>query len=348
MSDRYHFQGGPNLDVDGDATVRRQFALEYAAAAVPAAAAPPRSKATVVATFAPGGSDGRNWVAGGHKTMKWTTALSAPDAGILEASIMVSGWPRAYGLSMVQGYFLEPLVSVAAARCGSVLLPAASFCVGGTAIVLLGLSGSGKTSLSMQALALGYPVFGDDQVFVLPDGSCHPFPRRARLYPDLRRRVPRAYGRLPAGARARLEARRAVRLITGGFLAPSLAVSPAVLGQAAQPPPAAIGRVVILERTSSTTDLRCEVATIGDAIDFGIRALKEQRAHLWAGGRDEWREGLADVERKEARLLGSAFACAQVTHIVVPTTSDRGGVARLGEMLGLEPPELPTEQRVWS
>jgi hypothetical protein len=343
MIDSYLFDGGPVLAIDGDVTVRRHFKLEYGLAAI----SQPMT-ATVTASFADGEPAGRHSSSGGHKSMHWETALPDPDADVLHANIAVSGWPRAYGLSLVQGYFLEPLLSVAAARCGSVLLPAASFCVGGEAVVVLGLSGSGKTSLSMHALALGYPVLGDDQVFVTPDGYCRPFPRRVRLYPDLRWRVPLAYRRLPASARATLEVRRAVRVVTGGYLSPSLALSPAILGQAMQPRPAPIGRVVILERTSARGDLRVDVATIGDVIDFGIRALIEQRAHLSLGGRNDWREALRDVERTEARLLGSAFACAPVTHIVVPTTSHGRDVSRLGEMLGLEPPPVPTEQRAWS
>ncbi len=333
-TDLYRFDRGPVLAVDGDPLARRHFAGEYGEVAVREPLA-----ATVEVSFGEGGGgDGGSrdgpWIQGGHKTMRWRTRLSDPGAETLKASVAVAGWPRRYGMSLVQGYQVEPLLSISAARGGAVLLPAAAFAAEGKAVILLGLSGSGKTSLSMQALALGYPLFGDDQVLLTPDGCCRPFPRRMRLYPDLRKRIPLAYERLPRMARAKLQLRRLARFASAGWLSPSLAVSPACLCRADPPAPAPIGRIVILIRTSSPGEPRFSNVTTGEAIDCGVHCLTQQRKHL-AAGRDDWAAALRDTEQVEAGLLGRAFACAPAMKVVVPTPLDAPAMTNVARALGL-------------
>ena len=346
--DVYAFDRGPVLAIAGDEMARRHFAGEYGAAA----ALEPATASVDISFVNRGQGDGQGtygrWVDGGHKTMRWSTSLSGPSAETLAARVSVSGWPRGYGLSMVQGYYVEPLLSVSAARNGAVLLPAAAFSVDGKAVVMMGLSGSGKTSLGMQALALGCPLLGDDQVLVTPDGYCRPFPRRMRLYPDLRLRVPLAYHRLPRSARAALRMRRAARFASRGWLSPSLALSCACMGQVDLPAPVPIGALVLLVRAPSPGEPRFSNATTGEAIDYGVHALREQRQHLLEG-RQDWAEAIRDVERVEARLLGRAFACAPAVKVVVPTPLLGAHMAQLGWDLARYAADEPcSEERAWS
>jgi hypothetical protein len=330
MADHYFFRKGVMLSVSGDPKALRHFRREYGQVATDDG-----GPASVEAFFGPFDDDGSS-IRGGHKTMRWQVAMSNPSAQPLTLRVQISGVPTGYALSMVQGYFIEPMLSVAAMRAGAVLLPAASFVVDGKATMVAGLSGSGKTSLSAHALALHQPLLGDDQVLVTADGRCGPFPRSLRLYPDIRDRSPLAYAGLPGLDRAKLEIRRAARTLTAGWLTPSLALSGAAFGQATLPDAVPLGHIVLLSRSPLPGRVQVEQATTGEAIEFGLAALREQRSKL-ADGREAWRQALAGLERQEARLLGRAFACVSVSRVVAPTPLDGNGVARLAEQLGLRP-----------
>jgi hypothetical protein len=332
-ADTYKFDGGPVLKVSGDGPARRHFAAEYREARTDV----PLSPNTDISFVPHERSEGElknGWVSGGHKTMHWRTRPGDPDSAVIRADIEMMGWPRGFGLSLVQGYFVEPMLSVSAARAGAVLLPAAAIEINGRALVVIGLSGSGKTSLSMHAMAAGLTVLGDDQVLLTPAGNCGPFPRRLRLYPDLRSRVPLAWERLPRGARAQLQARRLLRLASRGWLSPSFALDRDRIGRDGLPDPKPVGGIVMLIRAGSPGRARETNATIGEAIDYGIKALHEQRLHLAKTG-DAWAACLRETERMEAGLLGQAFACAPVLRVIVPTPFPGGQLLELASSLGL-------------
>jgi hypothetical protein len=313
------------LAVTGDAATVEAFDREYGIAT----SLDPTTVA-VEAVFGGKGSvrSGKS-IPGGHKSMRWWTELTAPNAGVLGVRVELAGRPLAFARTLVQGYFVEPLISVAAARAGAVLLPAAAFLDEGGAIVVLGRSGAGKTSLSMHALALGAPVLGDDQVLIDPDGKCRAFPRRLRVYPDLRERDPFAYRRLPRGMIAQLGARRLVRFLSRGAIAPPLSVPLSVFGQGSRFPPAPIRRVVILDRQLSPCELRGESATVGDAVDQAVATLREQREHIAHSGGDSWRRALMSLERNEERLLSAAFRNTSVERITTPSPIAGAEMARL-------------------
>ncbi len=336
MADCYSFASRVVLSVSGDGAARRHFNREYGPVATD-----PKAEPCVEAKFGSLAGAAGSVIAGGHKTMRWRMVVSDPSEKPLRLWVQTSGLPRGYALSLVQGYFLEPLLSVAATRSGAVLLPAASFVVDGKAVMVEGLSGSGKTSLSAYALAVHRPLLGDDQVIVTADGSCRPFPRSLRIYPDIRHRSPAVYGALSGMIRAKLEIRRIAQTLSRGWLAPSLALPESALGQVSLPDPAPLGQIVLLKRSPAPGELKIERTTTGEAIEFGLEALREQRRML-ADVSQGWREALAHLERNEARLLGRAFACVIVSRITVPTPLD-GGVAKLAEHLGLPTRDLQRE-----
>lgn len=263
----------------------------------------------------------------GHKTVRWAASLDEPEPGRLRLRIALRGRPRWFGLSLVQGYLIEPALSLLAGQAGGVLLPAAGIVVEGHTILLVGRSGTGKTSLSLRSLAAGLPVLGDDQVFVAADGSCTRFPRRLRLYDDARRTAPRAIARLPRRARAGLALRQALRTMSRGYVSPSMAVHPAALGGSNAHGTAPLGQVVLLSRRQDSTTLDARPADVAEALEGCADALAEQRRRLLLAVDEGWAGRVATIAERERALLLGALSGARISALEVPT--DAGAVAAI-------------------
>ena len=272
---------------------------------------------------------------GGHKTVNWRVELGNPEGSSLSAAIDLRGAPRSVGLSLVQGYFVEPLLSLAAAREGSVLLPCAAISTDDGLLLLLGRSRSGKSSLAVRALAAGAVVLGDDQAFVDVGGWCTTFPRRMRFYSDLRLTAPRAYAGLAPAVRSGLRLRGAARRLTRGFVAPPVRVRAAALGKVASAEPLGIRRVVLIERLPDITAIqRREIAT-EETVNFGLTLLDEQRAKLADAGPD-WVSYLSRIRADEAAILRQAFQRQAAERIGVPLSwSAPESLSVLSHLLGI-------------
>ena len=83
--------------------VMHHFDAEYGISAIPT----DERVNQLTVTFAP---VAQPTIAGGHKTVKWGVFLDPPGDGPLSATIDLRGRPRAFGLSLVQGYFAAPAV----------------------------------------------------------------------------------------------------------------------------------------------------------------------------------------------------------------------------------------------
>jgi hypothetical protein len=307
------YQLGPSLRlrICGGRGPLRHFAAEYAGAE---ARSP--GEADVEIRFT--GDEGPGPAArGGYKTVSWRVALADPADGRLHAAIALRGRPRSFALSLVQGFFVEPLLSIAAARTETVLLPSAGIEEHGGALVLLGRSRSGKSTLAARALADGRGLLGDDQVLVEPSGLCRPFPRRLRVYGDLRRTAPDTYRRLAAPVRAGLLGRTVVARLTGGYVAPPVRVRPAALGQLNLPGGAPVTRIVLVERSDGST-LEHSPLGIDEAVASALEILGEQRARLHAAGGAAWRGRLEETRRLEAAVLASAWSRTSLSRLRVP------------------------------
>lgn len=272
---------------------------------------------------------------GGHKTVSWRVELGNPEASCLSAAIELRGAPRSFGLSLVQGYFVEPLLSIAAAREDAVLLPCAAVNTDEGLLLLLGRSRSGKSSLAVRALAAGAIVLGDDQAFIDAKGWCTTFPRRMRFYSDLRLTAPRAFARLPPTVRSGLFVRGAARWLTRGFVAPPVRVRIDALGEVAGAEPLCVRRVVLIERQRDLATIqRREVAT-DETVDFAATLLDEQRVKLSAAG-PAWTNYLKLVRADEAAILRQAFQRHAVEQIRVPMSwSAPEALAVLAQLLGI-------------
>ena len=274
-------------------------------------------------------------VGGGHKSVRWRVDLGEPRPDALRARIELRGAPRSFALSLVQGYFVEPLISLAAPSAGSVLLPCAAIRTDEGLLLLLGKSRSGKSSLAVRALAAGATVLGDDQVFIDADARCTRFPRRMRFYGDLRQTAPRAYARLPSRDRRGLRARGVVRRLTRGFVAPPVRVRVADLGVPAGPEPVSVTRVVLIERLPGITTIEREEASTDMTVEFGLTLLDEQREKLAAAGPD-WNAWIRQIRRSEAQMLRRAFEGHEVERVGVPLSWTAGeALPILSYLLGI-------------
>jgi hypothetical protein len=329
---RFAFRTGVDLRFAGDRTAQRHFAAEYEGAAVPDDGSLPSLDVRFVRAPPAGPRiDGR------YKTARWSVCAPAAEFGSLRAAIALHGRPRFFGLSLVQGYFVEPLLSIAVARAGAVLLPSAAIGEDGGALVIMGGSGTGKSSLSARALAAGRPVLGDDQILLDGDARCWRFPRRMRFYSDLAQTAPAAYSRLSASARRQLQARKLAKLLSRGFVRPSFAVHATEIAGGAVHGPLALRRVVLLERSREATQLTEQPVGTELAVAHGLTLLAEQRVRLRDSADPAWAAALAGAAALERETLSAALGGLSVTRISVPHGwSAPRAITELAAQLGTE------------
>lgn len=302
MSDRYAFAPDVVLAVEGPAWARDHFRLEYAAARFDGCTDPPALRVTLFAT-AP--TAARPDLGGRYRSIGWQAVTSDLDAPTVDARLVLTGRPRWFGLSLVQGWCVEPLLSVVAARAGQVLLPAAAVATNAGALVLMGRSGAGKTSLCAQALSAGLSVVGDDQVLVGADG-CRRFPRRMRLYGDLAATAPSAHRGLDTRRQLALHVRGAVRRLSRDRVSPPLPVPAEELGRTTAGP-LPVARVVVLDRADVDTPRWSDMA-VDQAVQAGQALLTQQRSHLASAERH--RSVLRHTADVEASTLSGVLASA--------------------------------------
>jgi hypothetical protein len=276
---------------------------------------------------------------GGHKSVRWAVALGPPDAPVLHAAIAIRGWPGAFARSLVQGFVVEPLLSVAAVRHDLVLLPSAGIVGPDGLTLILGRSRAGKSTIAARAMALGRTVIGDDQVIVARDGTVWPFPRRLRFYPDLARTAPAAFGALRPGTRRALRIRGLISAASRGFVRPSLAVDPAELGARPESTPSRPVRLILLDRRDGLAHISDGAATVDDAVAWAGDLLADQRARLRALAGDGWSAPLGDIAALEADVLRAAFAGIDCRRVSVPRAwAAPRAVALTAAHLGFEAP----------
>jgi hypothetical protein len=334
----YAFLPALRLAVCGDAPARRHFDQEYGPRAL--ADAPDRIEVSIL--FVSDGRQGGRPLAaggssrGGHKSVRWDVTLSGPSDRPLQAAILLRGWPRSFGLSLVQGYFVEALISLAAPASGHILLPAAAVDSDAGMVLILGPSGAGKRSLRARALARGRLVIGDDQVLLDAKGRCTAFPRRMRFYPDLRTTAPEAYRALSDPTRGMLRTLGIVDRLTGGYVRPSLVVDPVDMGGRREMGSAKIRRVLLLEPRAPVQDV--EVSSVDKAtVLSGARQLFEsQRARLWSVAPEGWRRSLTHVDAQEREILFSALDGLPSERVRIPAgwPAERS-IEMLARLIGL-------------
>ncbi len=69
--------------------------------------------------------------------------------------------------------------------CDHVQIHSSGSVLNDRAVLALGASGAGKSSLALAWLAAGYPTLGDDVVHLAADGRAHPFKRLFKVSPEM-------------------------------------------------------------------------------------------------------------------------------------------------------------------
>lgn len=331
-ADLYRFGAGLTVSIRGQRRARSYFRAEYGSVALAGDSEEPAVEA-LIGPRIHGGADASGEqpeLLGTHKLARWRASVPvSPDTGTMRVAVAVRG---PLGLALVQSKVIEPLVSLAAVRAGSVLLPSAAIARGDRTVLLLGRSRSGKTSLAARALAAGLQVLGDDQVIINAQSECRPFPRRLRLYSDLSRTAPAAFAALSPSLRTRLAALGRVNALTRGFAAPPVSVRASAIGRE---PTASIrlmiGEVVVVRRAHvdalALEDLDPEqLAAETDDVLMG------QRSEIFkVPGVQTAYETLLAHERA---IIACALAAAPARRVLVPDswTSERAVGALADEL----------------
>jgi hypothetical protein len=350
VSDRvseYLFAGCVRLRIQGPDRALRHFDAEYGEVASPQGAEPDVDVRIRFSTRLEAPTGGA-LVVGGHKTARWRVALGPPAARPLQASIALAGGPPSFSLSLVQGYFIEALISVALARAGRVALPSAGFAAdGGGATVLLGRSGAGKTTLTARALAAGRTVLSDDQVVLNAAGCVWRYPRRLRFYPDIQQTAPEAWALLEEGTRAALLRRGRVRRLTRGWVAPSLAVPVYEIGATVERDALPLRRLVVVDRSDDAEDMTVTARRAAWVAEQAGLVLADQRARLSRDLGGVWAGALDAALATECRTVAQALDDLPATEIVIPRAWDaRRSVDALDSYLGLTTgPATPPAER---
>jgi hypothetical protein len=200
----------------------------------------------------------------------------------------------------------------------------------------MGHSGSGKSSVSVRALARGLRVLGDDQVVVGGEGGCWPYPRRLRLYPDIEETAPEAWSRLYPSTRRALRLRRRVRDLTRGFVAPSLAVAQAELAPPVGRRGAVARRLVVVLRDADVDAMTERERDAGWAAERAAEIIAAQRSRFARAAGESWRAALATTVRRETAILAGWLQSLPVTELRVPDAwGAPTAVAELAQRLGV-------------
>jgi hypothetical protein len=333
------FASGIRLRVSGDRGALSHARREYGPAEAAAA-----NGVDLEVTFGPIGRDDHEPAPGairpgrgGHKTAAWSVDPGDPEAAPIRARIETRGWPRSFARSLVQGYVVEPLLSIATARRGIVLLPGAGIVLDDGLVLLLGRSRAGKSTLAARALTARREVLGDDQLFVGPDGSAWPFPRSYRFYPDLVDTAPRAYAALRGRSRAGLRARAVLARLSAGYVRPSLAIEGAELGLRWKPGGRPIARLVLIERDATQDQLDVAPGSADEAVEWSAALLREQRSRLKAIGGAAWGRAIDQAADLERGILAASFQGLRVDRLAIPASWDAPtAVTATARRLGIE------------
>lgn len=334
--DRYRFGPGLVVSIQGDRRARAHFRSEYATAAVATDFTVPALEVNIGARVQYRGRARRAThepeLHGAHKLARWRAFVAiGRDLEHLQVAVDVHG---PLGLTLVQGYVVEPLVSLAAVQAGSVLLPSAAIARDGKALLLIGHSRSGKSSLAARALAAGLRILGDDQVLINASHDCHSFPRRLRVYPDLAWTAPAAFAALRPSARGALGALSRLKSLTRGFVAPPLRISASTLGPGISPMCLPIGEIVVIRRAPVDV-LRFEPLDQDELSADAEDVLHSQRSQIFSLA--ALRAASATVLARERAIIAGALATVPARRVLVPASwpADQA-IGRLAHELRLE------------
>ena len=152
--------------------------------------------------------------AGRHKILRWRVGVAGIDQDTTTVAFEGAGQMV---ISFLQTFYVEPLLRLKFAARDHALVHAACVVKDGCSVLFPAGSAVGKSTLTLQHAAAGQPVQGDNYVVLSPDGRTLVFPRRMRIYSDLRSTAPEVFRRLPAAEQRRLRVAGIIKRLSAGY-----------------------------------------------------------------------------------------------------------------------------------
>ena len=152
--------------------------------------------------------------AGRHKILRWRVGVAGVEEETTRLAFEGSGQMV---ISFLQTFYVEPLLRLKFTARDRALVHAACVVKDGCSVLFPAGSAVGKSTLTLQHAAAGQPVQGDNYVILSPDGRTLAFPRRMRIYSDLRSTAPEVFRRLPAAEQRRLRVAAIVKRLSAGY-----------------------------------------------------------------------------------------------------------------------------------
>jgi hypothetical protein len=236
-------------------------------------------------------------------------------------------------LPFVQGFYIEPLLRMQFARLGYGLVHACAVGVGADATLIAADARMGKTTFCLGEAVRGKPVIGDDYVILAPDGTVTRFPRRHRVYPDLRATCPGVYAGLAPHDRRILGALGLVGLATRGFVRlPHILDIRKLVSAAPVVQSARLSSVLSLAPAAGDAIEGPREVTADGMIDHIQQVNRAQATRLTlrrAGGPVDLHACMDAVDGLERDILRHALTNLTLAEIRVPRARDAAMIARL-------------------
>lgn len=265
-----------------------------------------------------------------HKLTSWTITFT--DLESERTSIDFDG-RGVMTLPYLQSFYIEPLLRLKLLRRDHALVHGASICKGSKSRLFVGGSRVGKTSLTLSQAEGGNAVQGDNFVILSPDGTSIAFPRRLRVYPDLRRSLPAIHRRLPLATRARLQSYAVLNWLSRGYANPATRLPLAQLVPDGKVLPEASVESVFVLRPHTGKDLvgPTSISLEQTVTEIQTHASKEA---VWLTEAmapyvsDHPESSLNSARVAEASILSRALSNVSTFEILVPRVDNVGELAR--------------------
>jgi hypothetical protein len=274
-----------------------------------------------------------------HKLAKWRVALSGLDE---ERTRLAFEGKGAMLLPYLQNFYVEPLLRIKVLQAGYALVHGSAVMKGAKSVLFPGGSRVGKTMLTLRQATQGKAIQGDNCVILSPKGDTFAFPRRLRIYSDLRRADPIAYGRLPRRERIRLTIAGSIRSLSFGYANPASRLDIGLLA-----PNCTICARARLDSIFVLTPH--EGPDLVGPICLGLEQVVDRvQTHSFSEGRwlteaispcltadlESWLLRKMDIERQ---ILATAFEGVPAFELLVPRVTDPGPLlSRLALISGID------------
>ena len=265
-----------------------------------------------------------------HKLTRWTVTFTDLES---ERTCIEFDGLGVMTLPYLQSFYIEPLLWFKLLPRGHALVHGASVCQGSKSRVFVGSSRVGKTSLTLSQAERGNAVQGDNYVILSPDGTSIAFPRRLRVYPDLRTSLPTIHRRLPFTTRTRLKSYAILNWLSRGYANPATRLALAQLVPDCNVMPEAVVESVFVLRPHTGKAL---VGPTPISLDQTVTAIQSHASTeaAWLTEAlapyvsDHPESSLSSARVAEASILNRALSRVSTYEILVPRVDNVGQLAR--------------------